>query len=53
LLKNHDQLQKQVYSVPEEIDKDIARIKLESMGVKIDILTDEQSKYLSSWEEGT
>ena len=53
LLKNHDKLQKQVYSVPEEIDKDIARIKLESMGVKIDILTDEQTKYLNSWEEGT
>jgi adenosylhomocysteinase len=53
LLKNHDQLHNQVYSVPEEIDKDIARIKLESMGVKIDILTDEQLKYLGSWEEGT
>lgn len=53
LLKNHGKLQKQVYSVPEQIDKDIARIKLEAMGVKIDILTDEQLKYLSSWEEGT
>jgi adenosylhomocysteinase len=53
LLKNHDKLKKQVYSVPEEIDKDIARIKLEAMGVKLDILTDEQTKYLNSWEEGT
>jgi adenosylhomocysteinase len=53
LLKNHDKLKKQVYPVPVEIDKDIARIKLEAMGVKIDILTDEQLKYLSSWEEGT
>jgi adenosylhomocysteinase len=53
LLKNHDKLKNQVYSVPEEIDKSIARIKLESMGVKIDTLTNEQLKYLSSWEEGT
>ncbi len=53
LLKNHDKLQNQVYSVPDEIDKDIARIKLEAMGVKIDVLTADQLKYLSSWEEGT
>jgi adenosylhomocysteinase len=39
--------------VPTEIDKEIARLKLEAMGVKIDTLTDEQLKYLSSWEEGT
>ena len=48
-----DKLEKKVYSVPEEIDKEIARIKLEAMGVKIDTLTDEQLHYLSSWEEGT
>ncbi len=53
LLKNHDKLKKQVYSVPEEIDRDIARIKLDAMGVKLDVLTDEQTKYLNSWEEGT
>ncbi len=53
LFKNHDKLEKQVYGVPVDIDKEIARIKLESMGVKIDILTPEQLKYLSSWEEGT
>ncbi|MBN2676755.1 MAG: adenosylhomocysteinase [Anaerolineaceae bacterium] len=53
LFKNHDKLAKKVYSVPEEIDKDIARIKLESMGVNIDVLTQEQLKYLNSWEEGT
>jgi len=53
LLKNHDKLQNQVYSVPEQIDKDIARIKLEAMGVKIDVLSEDQLKYLSSWEEGT
>jgi adenosylhomocysteinase len=40
-------------SVPEEIDNEIARLKLDAMGVKIDTLTDEQLKYLSSWEEGT
>lgn len=53
LLKNHDKLEKQVYGVPEDIDKEIARIKLDSMKVKIDVLTTEQLKYLSSWEEGT
>jgi adenosylhomocysteinase len=53
LFKNHDKLENQVYGVPEDIDKEIARIKLESMGVKIDILSPEQLKYLSSWEEGT
>jgi adenosylhomocysteinase len=39
--------------VPAEIDAEIARIKLEAMGVKIDTLTEEQVKYLNSWEEGT
>jgi adenosylhomocysteinase len=53
MAKNADKLEKKVYSVPEEIDKEIARIKLEAMGVKIDTLTDEQLHYLSSWEEGT
>jgi adenosylhomocysteinase len=53
MAKNADKLEKKVYSVPTEIDKEIARLKLEAMGVKIDILTDQQLKYLSSWEEGT
>src|SRR5512134_2622448 len=53
MAKNADKLEKKVYSVPTEIDKEIARLKLEAMGVKIDTLTDEQLKYLSSWEEGT
>ncbi|HRQ23740.1 MAG TPA: adenosylhomocysteinase, partial [Anaerolineales bacterium] len=53
MAKNADKLEKKVYSVPTDIDNEIARLKLESMGVKIDILTDEQLKYLSSWEEGT
>ena len=53
MLKNADKLEKRVYNVPEEIDREIARIKLLAMGVKIDKLTDEQVKYLGSWEEGT
>ena len=39
--------------MPEEIDREIARIKLTAMGLEIDTLTPEQEKYLSSWEEGT
>lgn len=53
MAKNGDQLQNKVYGVPEEIDQEIARLKLDAMGVNIDILTDEQLKYLNSWEEGT
>ena len=53
MLKNADKLEKRVYDVPEEIDREIARLKLLAMGVKIDKLTDEQVKYLGSWEEGT
>lgn len=53
MLKNAEKLQNTVYSVPEDIDKEIARIKLDAMGVKIDVLTEEQVKYLNSWEEGT
>lgn len=53
MLKNADTLKNQVYSVPEDIDRDIARIKLEAMGVQLDVLTDEQVKYLNTWDEGT
>ncbi len=53
IMKNADKLQKKVYSVPEEIDKEIARLKLEGMGVSIDVLTPEQVTYLNSWQEGT
>ena len=53
MLKHADKLEKRVYDVPEEIDREIARLKLESMDVKIDKLTEEQLKYLSSWESGT
>ncbi|MEW6100686.1 MAG: adenosylhomocysteinase [Candidatus Omnitrophota bacterium] len=53
LAKNHKKLNNEVYKVPEAIDKNIARLKLESMGIKIDALTREQKIYLSSWEIGT
>jgi adenosylhomocysteinase len=53
LVKNADQLEKKVYSVPSEIDREIARLKLDAMRVQIDKLTPEQEKYLNSWEEGT
>ncbi len=53
IAENHEKLEKRVYDVPKEIDADIARLKLESLGVNIDKLTDEQEKYLSSWDEGT
>jgi adenosylhomocysteinase len=42
-----------VYEVPREIDAEIARLKLDSMGIAIDTLTAEQEKYLTSWESGT
>ena len=47
------ELERKVYAVPEEIDREIARLKLETMGVTIDTLTEEQAKYLASWDEGT
>jgi adenosylhomocysteinase len=53
MFQNGKNLENKVYSVPKEIDQEIARFKLESMGVKIDILTSEQETYLNSWEEGT
>jgi adenosylhomocysteinase len=53
MVKNAEALEKKVYAVPEEIDAEIARIKLEAMNVDIDVLTEEQVKYLNSWEEGT
>ena len=53
LIKNYKTLEKKVYSVPDELDKKVARLKLESMGVKIDKLTAEQEEYLASWSEGT
>ena len=53
-LRQHaSELQNQVYVVPTEIDREIARLKLRAMNVEIDELTDEQRKYLASWESGT
>mgnify|MGYP001037531252 CR=1 FL=1 len=53
ILQHAGELERTVYDVPEEIDQDIARLKLHAMGVEIDVLTPEQEKYLTSWEEGT
>ncbi len=53
LAKNYKQLPQNVFAVPADIDREIARLKLEGMGIHIDTLTPEQEKYLASWEEGT
>ncbi|MFH0769356.1 MAG: adenosylhomocysteinase [Chloroflexota bacterium] len=53
LAKNRGKLEPKVYPVPENIDKQIARLKLSSMGIEIDTLTPEQKQYLASWQEGT
>ena len=51
--KNRSKLEKKVYAVPEKIDENVARLKLKSLGVKIDKLTLEQKEYLNSWQAGT
>ena len=53
MANEHAKMVKKVYPVPQDIDKEIARLKLASMGIEIDTLTPEQEKYLSSWEMGT
>jgi adenosylhomocysteinase len=53
MTKHHQELEKQVYPIPEAIDRQIARLKLQAMGIEIDTLTPEQERYLRSWEEGT
>lgn len=53
MLKNAKSLEKKVYAVPEDIDREIARLKLEAMNINIDELTDEQKEYLASWQMGT
>jgi len=53
MVKNHDKLQKKVYSVPKDIDEEISSLKLRAMGIEIDVLTEEQRVYLESWTEGT
>ena len=52
-IANASTLERKVYPVPTEIDEEIARLKLATMGVEIDQLTEEQAKYLASWDEGT
>ncbi len=51
--RHHQKLERQVYRVPIELDREVARLKLDSMGIAIDHLTPEQEKYLASWQEGT
>lgn len=53
LVRNGKKLENKVYRVPSEIDKEVAHLKLKSMGIEIDLLTDEQESYLRSWEKGT
>jgi adenosylhomocysteinase len=53
MVKNHASLEKKVYTVPVDLDKRVAKLKLESLGIKIDRLTPEQEEYLASWSEGT
>jgi adenosylhomocysteinase len=53
IAKNASSLERKVYDVPAEIDAEVAKLKLHAMGIKIDTLTEEQQRYLSSWEEGT
>jgi len=53
LIQNQGKLSNTVFAVPDDIDREIARIKLDAMGVKLDVLTPQQVKYLNSWEEGT
>jgi len=52
-VRNAAKLERKVYPVPEEIDTEIARLKLATMGIETDVLTEEQAKYLASWDEGT
>ncbi|MBL7184391.1 MAG: adenosylhomocysteinase, partial [Anaerolineae bacterium] len=53
MVEHGQELESKVYGVPDEIDRQIARLKLAAMGIEIDTLTEEQEKYLRSWEEGT
>lgn len=53
IVKNAGTMDKKVYLLPKEVDSEIARLKLETMGIEIDVLTEEQVKYLSSWQSGT
>jgi adenosylhomocysteinase len=53
LVRRGEELEPRVHAMPEAIDREVARLKLDSLGVEIDSLTDEQRRYLHSWEQGT
>ena len=53
LVNNHDKLEPGVYDVPLDIDEEVGRLKLASMGISIDTLTPEQVRYQNTWSEGT
>jgi adenosylhomocysteinase len=53
LIAHHAELAKGVFDVPEAIDQEVARLKLEAMGIVLDLLTPEQAKYMASWQHGT
>ena len=53
IARSQDKLATEVHTVPAEIDNEVARLKLKSMGIEIDVLTEAQQRYLTSWEEGT
>ena len=53
IISNRDTLKPEVHNLPKDLDAEIARIKLNSIGMPIDTLTDEQAEYLASWEVGT
>jgi adenosylhomocysteinase len=53
MAENASSLENKVYDVPRDIDAEVARLKLRAMGIQIDVLTEEQKRYLTSWEEGT
>src|SRR5437588_11481497 len=53
MARHHGEMERLVHDVPVEIDREVARLKLKAMGVQIDTLTEEQVRYLNSWEAGT
>jgi adenosylhomocysteinase len=53
MIENAESLDKQVYTIPQDVDQEIARLKLEAMGIHIDTLTEEQEAYLNQWQAGT
>jgi len=53
LVKNQGQLAADIYTIPEELDKEIARLKLAAMGIRVDTLTPDQVEYINSWTMGT